>query len=95
MTLIYVEPRKIDQYILELKRVARNRVILVEFHSTSFFNRLALRWNSGYNAYNYKLLLKKNGFYDVMMMKIPEESWPGGDPQKTFAYIIVATPPLR
>lgn len=93
MALIYVGPRKIDRYIREIKRIGRKYVVLCEFHSNSLWNRIALKMNSGYNAYNYEKLLQKHGFYDIMIRKIKEEEWPGGNPQKTFGYIIVAKIP--
>jgi len=95
MCLIYVDPFKIDKYIKEIKRVTRKYVVLCEFHSDSLWNRTALRINSGYNAYDYKKLLKKHGFYDIISMKVSEKYWPGGSPQKEFAYIILATVPKR
>jgi len=93
MCLIYVGSKKIKKYLLEMKRIARKYVVLCEFHSDNLWNKLALKINSGYNAYNYKKLLTKLGFYDVMLTKVPTESWPGGDPQRTFAYLIVAKVP--
>jgi len=95
MMYIYVTPRDINKYIKELKRITRKYVILCEFHSTNWWNRLALRFNSGYNAYNYQKLLGKFGFYDIALYKVPPEAWPGGEPQKTFCYIIVAKVPKR
>ena len=93
MTLIYVGPRKIGDYIREIKRITRNHVLLCEFHTTNWWNKLALKMNSGYNSYNWPKLLRKYGFYDIVIYKIPPEGWPGGDPQKTFGYIIRATVP--
>lgn len=95
MCLIYVGPRKIDEYIEEVKRVARRYVIFCEFHSDSWWNRMALRFNSGYYAYNYDKLLKKHGYYDIIKYKLRESDWPdengiGHEPQKTFAYLIKA-----
>ena len=95
MTLIYVGSRKIDDYIKEIKRVARNHVLLCEFHSNSFWNRLALKINTGYNAHNWDKLLKKHGFYDIMRYKLKESDWPGGEPQKTFGYVFLAKVPKR
>ena len=95
MCLIYVSPGKIDKYLKEIKRIARNYVVLCEFHSTSWWNRLALKMNSGYYAHNYKKLLQKHGFCDIIKYKLTEEDWPGGDPQKTFGYIWVAKVPKR
>jgi ubiquinone/menaquinone biosynthesis C-methylase UbiE len=90
MMLIYVDPLNIKKYLNEFKRICRTRVILVEFHSESWWERLKLRIRSGYNSYNYKKLLEQVGFYDIIVWKIPEEYWPGGNPQKQFAYIISA-----
>ena len=95
MVYIYVGSRKIDKHIEELKRVTRNYVILCEFHSDKWWKRLWLKWTSGYNAYNWKKLLTKHNFYDIINYKIPTEMWPGGDPQKTYGYILVAKVPKR
>lgn len=88
MSLIYIA--NIDKTIQEIKRITRNQVILCEFHSTSFWKRLGLKLATGYRAYNWKNLLEKHDFYDIQMWKVPQEAWPGGEPQKTFAYIITA-----
>lgn len=93
MALIYVGRTEIDNYVKEMKRLARNYVLLCEFHSKSWWNRLSLRLNSGYNAYNWEKLLKKHGFRDVALYKMKESDWPGGNPQKTFGYIILAKVP--
>lgn len=90
MCLIYVSPKDIGKYLKEIKRITRKYIVLCEFHSNSWWNRLALKINSGYNAYNWQKLLPKYGFYDIFIKKIPEEAWPGGNPQKTFGYIVVA-----
>lgn len=95
MALIYVGPRKIDDYIAELKRITRNNIVLCEFHSPSIFRRLWLKVFSGYNAYDYKKLLTKHGFYDIMSYKLREEDWPNGTHQKEFGYIFVAKVPKR
>jgi len=93
MTLIYVAPKDIDRYVKEIKRLARNYILLCEFHSDSLLNRLNLKINSGYNAYNWQKLLKKHGFRDIALHKITEKEWPGGNPQKTFGYLILAKVP--
>ena len=95
MCLIYVDPFKIGKENKGIRRVARNNVVLCEFHSESWYDRMKLRISSGYNSYNYKKLLEKYGFYDIQMLKLTEKDWPGGNPQKTFAYIIKATVPKR
>lgn len=93
MTLIYAGRFKINKYIKEIKRIARERIVFCEFHSDSLWNRLALKINTGYNAYNYRKLLQKHGFHDIIIYKLREEDWPGGNPQKTFGYIITAKLP--
>lgn len=93
MCLIYIDPSKINKVIKEIKRIARNYVILCEFHSKSFYDRMKLRVNAGYYAYDYRKLLKNNGFEEMDFIKIPENLWPGGEPQKTFGYIILAKVP--
>lgn len=95
MCLIYYGPRKIGGALKEIRRIARNRVIFCEFHHTSFWKRLKLRLTSGYYAYDYRKLLDKHGFHDIDIYKIPEAYWPGGNPQKTFGYIITAKVPRR
>jgi len=92
--LIYVDPFQIRRYLKEVKRVTRNHVVLCEFHSKSFFQRLKLRIGSGYNAYDYKKLLEKEGFYDITIFKIPKEAWPG-TPWEEFGHIITAKVPKR
>ena len=93
MTLIYVSRGDIDRYVKEMKRISKYYVLLCEFHSTSWWNRLALDWNRGYKAYNWKKLLEKHGFYDVVVYKLKPEEWDGHEPQKTFAHIILAKVP--
>lgn len=94
MTLIYVSPWKIDKHLKELKRITRNYLVLCEFHSESWWDRLKLRINSGYNAYDYRKKLKKLGFYDIMVLKIPDKMWPGAKNDK-FRHIIKARVPKR
>lgn len=95
MTLIYVGPRKINKVIKEIKRVARLRVVLCEFHMESWFQRIMMRLKSGYNAYDYVKLLEKHGFHDVIRYKIPKEAWPGGGWQEKCGYVITAKVPRR
>lgn len=94
MCLIYVGPLKIDGYIREIKRITRGRVVLCEFHSTSLWKRLKLRLSSGYNAYDYKKLLAKHGFYDIQAYKIPAEMYPGAKDLEN-RYLIAGTTPRR
>ena len=85
--LIYVGPRKIDVYIREIKRIAREYAVLCEFHEKNLWKRLKLRFNTGYYSYDYIKLLRKHGFYDMITYRLPPEAWPGD----TYpSYIIVA-----
>lgn len=90
MALIYVGPRKIKDYLKEMKRIGRHHIVLCEFHSSSWWQRMKLRFSSGYYAYDYNKLLRKLGFYDIIIYKLTEEDWPGGNPQKDYGYIIKA-----
>ena len=93
MCLIYVD--KPDKAIQEIRRVSRNYILFCEFHSESWFKRLKLKLISGYNAHNYRKLLKKYGFTDIIIGKLPEDAWKGGNPQKDYGYIIRAKTPRR
>lgn len=95
MCLIYVDPRKINKVIKEIKRVVRKYVVFCEFHSESWYDRMKIRLTSGYHAHNYVKLLKKHGFYDIQLIKIPPEAWPGGGLQGSNGYVILATVPRR
>lgn len=88
MCLIYIKnPKKALQ---EMHRTTRHYLILSEFHSESWFQRMKLRFTSGYYAHNYKKLLDKYGFCDVELIKMNEKMWPGGNPQKQYGYFILA-----
>lgn len=90
--LIYVSPLKIRKYIREMKRIARNHIVLCEFHSHSWLDRWLFRLKRGYNAYNYRKLLESEGFYNIQLYKIPPEFWPG-EPWRTWGYVITAKKP--
>lgn len=94
MALIYVDRRGIDKAIKEMKRVARKKVVICEFHSESLWERLKIKFTSGYNVYDYTKLLEKHGFYDVIRYKLPKDAWPGGLQEKV-GYVIVAKVPRR
>ena len=87
MCLIYMDRFNINKAIKEIKRVARNKIVLCEFHHENFFKRLLY---PKYNIYNYKKLLKKHGFWDIEIYKMTEQDWEGGEPQKSFGSIIIA-----
>lgn len=92
MCLIYVDPIKIDKYLNEFKRVARNYIVLCEFHSNSWWKRQRARLG-GYHIYDYKKRLQKLGYYDIMVQHIPEQYWPGTDKNTEFRSIITAKLP--
>lgn len=92
MLLIYVAPFKIKKYLREIKRIARNHVVLCEFHHKSWWQRLKLRVFSGRHAYDYEKLLTKLGFWDVQAIKIPQFE---EDNEQEFRYLIVARVPKR
>lgn len=95
MTCIYLDKKRLKKTLAKMKKVVRKHVVFCEFHHKSWIKRLGLKLFTGYNAYDWVKLLEKEGFYDVEKIKITEDFWPGGEPQKTFGYIITATvPPL-
>lgn len=91
MTCIYLDRRHIRKALLEMKRIARQRIILVEFHHKSWWKRTALWLATGYSAYDYSRLLEQIGFYNIEGRKLTEQDWPGGQPQKEFAWIFMAS----
>ena len=93
MTYIYVGPFKIKKCINELRRIARNRVLLCEFYEPNWFKRIILYLKSGYFSHNWPKLLKKYGFYDIIVMKLPKDAW--GGLQAKYCHIIKAKPPTR
>lgn len=85
--LLYV--RDIDKVIREFKRVARQGIMFVELHSKIRPQRAWLWWNTGYRAYDYEKLLRRHGFYDITLRKIPKELW-SGQPWESFGFVITA-----
>lgn len=92
MLMLYISNP--DKVIKEVKRIARNYAIFCELHSESWWHRLKVKYRDGYNIHNFRTLLEKHGFYDIMLVKIPKEVW-SGEPQDTFGYIILAKVPRR
>ena len=93
MTLLYVGSRDIKKYVKEMKRISRNYVLLCELHSDNWWDRLKLKIGSGYTAHNWKKLLEKEDFYDIVSYKLKDKDWPGGEPQKTYGYVFLAKVP--
>jgi len=90
MCYIYLTPGLFKKALIEAKRVARVGVIFCEFHSSSWFKRTALKIASGYNAHDYKKSMTEIGFHDIELYKLTEADWPGGEPQKSFGYVVSA-----
>lgn len=95
MVLIYVGPRRIMNALRELKRVSTNYVLLCEFHHTNWFKRQWLRIRTGYHSYDYKKLLKKLDFYDIITYPISLQQWPDAKHNKEFRTIIMAKVPRK
>lgn len=95
MTLIYLDPWKVKKALNEIKRVARQYIILCEFHSENPLKRLSLWLTSGLYAHNYRRLLIKLGFYDVILIKVPANAWPGVESKQEFRFILLAKVPKR
>lgn len=93
MCLIYVGPRKIKDYLKEMKRIARNHIVLHEYHEKNWWRRQWLRIFSGRHSYNYKKLLNKLGYYDIMTIKMPK--FDKEDNEHRFRYTIIAKVPRR
>jgi ubiquinone/menaquinone biosynthesis C-methylase UbiE len=89
MVLIYVT--QIEETLARIRRLARKRVVLCEFHSERRWERAALKLAAGYRAYDYPALLRAHGFKDIVVAKIPRQLWPGGRPQRRFGYLITAS----
>lgn len=94
MTYIYVGPIAIHKHIKEIRRVTRGQVVLCEFYEPNPIKRLWYWWKHGYFFHNWKKILEKYGFYDIFMVKLPEDAWPGGLQEK-HCYLIKAKSPHR
>jgi len=94
MTYIYIGPFKIKECVRELARVARKQVVLCELHEPKWYKRVWMYFKTGYFFHNWPKLLKNQGFYNIIMLKLPKQAWPGGLQEK-YAYIIKAKSPKR
>jgi ubiquinone/menaquinone biosynthesis C-methylase UbiE len=74
--LIYFGPTKIKKVLSEMIRSTRKHIILFEYHEKSWWKRILIRWQSGYNAYDYSKLLEEMGCYSVQIAKMPPQYWP-------------------
>lgn len=102
MCLIYLGPKRIHNALKEMIRSTKKYLMFCELHSSNPFKQWGLRLSTGYNAYNYIKILSMYGLHSIEIDKIPVQCWPknwpiqnpedrlGGEPQKTFGYIITA-----
>ena len=95
MVLIYVGPLSIIKALKEIKRTTTNYILLCEFHHKSWLKRWWLRVRTGYHAYDYKSLLERLGFYDVVIYKINKEQWPDAKHNAEFRHIVMAKVPNK
>lgn len=88
-TLMYTSWLKIDKVIKEMKRSARQGVLIIEYDTESWRDKLKLWLSSGLYAHDYHKILTKNGFYDIVRYKMPILE--GADwPQKKMLNLIYA-----
>ena len=92
MSLIYAG--KIDKVLGEIKRIARNYIVLCELSSSKWYERWWIFLTSGLHMYNYPKLLQKYGFYNIIAYKIPKEAW-SSDKQIRYGYVLLAKVPRR
>lgn len=90
MCLIYMDKSNFHKAIREAKRVARNGVLFCEFHEPSWIKRILIKLVKGYNAYDYRKILKKYGFHDIQVYKLTDEEWPGAEAEGRIRCIITA-----
>jgi protein-L-isoaspartate(D-aspartate) O-methyltransferase len=90
MAMIYIDPWHINKTIKEIKRVARNNILMIEFHSQSWKKRQEFRLKTGYNAYNWFKLLEKHGFRDIEILRLSKNDWVDDESLSQFRYIITA-----
>lgn len=70
-TLMYAGPKEIDQVLLEINRVVKNKVIIVERYAPSLKGKIVGHvWGR-----DYKKLFERMGF-EVKETKITKETWP-------------------
>jgi len=101
-TLMYIPEEKIGQVIKNIKKSAKKEVILIEIN---VFDepKEHVEWEyddkadvkdrrykyKGYSMRDYEVLLRKNGFKNIKLKKIPRALWPGIN-YKDDGYIISA-----
>lgn len=93
-TLLYYSPLKVKKAIKEMVRVGRNYIVLCELYEKNLWKRIKYMFKTGYFLHNYKKLLEKENCYDIRILKIPKDFWPG-TPWEEYGYIIVARIPNK
>lgn len=88
-TLMYISPKEINKALNEMVRIARVAIVLFEFHSNNWFERLVFRLRTGYNMYNYQALLEKHGCYDIQKFKIDKRVWDDKEWSR-FGHLLIA-----
>ena len=84
--LMYVGPDKIDKSIKEAIRVAREGIIIIDFHKEGFSSEGQIEL--GHWVRDYKKLFNKYGL-DSQITKITEEDWKSYSWEKLGNYIVV------
>ena len=84
--LMYINPKEIQKAILELDRVSRKAIIIVDRFSKS---KKGVR-NGHVWARNYKVILEDLG-YKTETTKITEKDWPYSIGWQRFGHLFVAT----
>jgi ubiquinone/menaquinone biosynthesis C-methylase UbiE len=95
MTYIYVGPRDIKRYLKEVIRITRSYIIICEFHSTKWWERLWWKIIDGKNIYNWKKLLSKMDFYDIIEYKLTKEDWPESPAHQKYCSVFMAKVPKK
>ena len=90
MCLIYLDNKHFKKVMKEAKRVARNGVLFCEFHEPNWFKRIAIKFSTGYNAYDYGRELKRAGFYDIEIKKLTTQDWPDTEKENGLRCVITA-----
>lgn len=82
--LIYFGRWEIRKALRDMKRVARNHLLLCELHSEKRV------WGSRYHVHNYRKLLENLDCFNIQITKIPKAAWPG-TPWEEWGHIITCT----
>lgn len=88
--LIYLGSKRIKKALKEIKRIARLRVVFVEFHEKKWWKRLGVMFMTGNHLHNYEKLLEEAGFYDIQIKKMSPHIWPKTQ-WEYFGHVITAS----